>query len=146
MRKYIFLLFIMTLVTVSVGCATKRQTGALTGAAAGTAVGAAVGDTKGAIIGGLLGTIVGHEVGRHMDRQDRRETYRALEYNETGQTADWVNPDTGRRYYVTPQDTFAYHGRSPCREFDIVSRDRGYEYHSTEIACRRNDGSWEIQS
>lgn len=81
-----------------------------------------------------------------MDRQDRHETYEALEFNETGEATDWVNPDTGRYYEVTPEDTFVYRGMEPCREFDIVTREGGREYHSTEIACRRSDGSWEIQS
>jgi surface antigen len=145
MHKFITLVVIAILVTAAAGCATKRQTGAVTGAAAGTAVGAAVGDTQTAIIGGLLGTIVGHEVGRYMDEQDREETYEALEFSETGQTTDWVNPDTGRSYYVTPQETFAYQGQEPCREFALVTREGSYERRTTEIACRRADGSWEIQ-
>jgi surface antigen len=146
MHKLFTLIVIAILVAAAVGCATKRQTGALGGAAAGTAIGAAVGDTETAVIGGLLGTIVGHEVGRYMDRQDRQETYEALEFSETGETTDWVNPDTGRSYYVTPQDTFAYQGQEPCREFDLVTREGGQEYRTREIACRRADGSWEIQS
>jgi len=34
----------------------------------------------------------------------------------------------------------------PCREFDVVNRDDGYEYRITEMACRRANGSREIQS
>lgn len=141
-------LFIAVLITLLVAaassCATKRQTGAAAGAAAGTAVGAAVGDTEGAIIGGLLGTIVGHEVGRYMDKQDRERTRDVLEYNETGETSDWVNPDTGYRYEVTPRDTRDLAGNEPCREFDIITEDDGVEYRTTEVACRRPDGVWEI--
>jgi surface antigen len=144
MRSNIPLLILTFVCVATSGCATKRQTGAVTGAATGAAVGAAVDDSKGAVIGGILGALVGSEVGRYMDKQDRQETHDILEFNQTGQTGDWVNPDTGRRYYVTPQDTFAYRGQEPCREFDIVTRDRGRESRATEIACRRNDGSWVI--
>lgn len=145
MRKILFVIALTLLAAIAAGCATKRQTGAVAGAAAGTAVGAAVGETKGAVIGGLVGAVVGSEVGRYMDRRDREATYDALEYTRTGERAEWINPDTGRRYYVTPRDTFAYRGQEPCREFDIVTQEGGREFRSTEIACRRSDGSWVIQ-
>ena len=131
---------------VAAGCATRRETGAVTGAAAGTAAGAAIGDTEGAIIGGLLGTIVGHEVGRYMDRQDRQQTRNALENNRTGETSDWINPDTGRRYRVTPQDTYTGAGEQPCREFVIESSTHGATTRTIETACRQSDGTWKIRN
>lgn len=146
MYKFITIALITLTLAAASGCATKRQTGAATGAAAGAAVGAAVGDTEGAVIGGLLGTIVGHEVGRYMDKRDYDRTSQVLEYNRTNETTDWVNPDTGYRYYVTPRDTLDVAGAEPCREFDIVTREAGVEYRSTEVACRRPDGVWEIRS
>lgn len=146
MYKLITIILITLLVVAASACATKRQTGAATGAAAGTAVGAAIGDTEGAVIGGLLGTIVGHEVGRYMDRRDRERTREVLEHNRTGETSDWVNPDTGYRYEVTPRDTLEIAGNEPCREFDIVTEDNGVEYSTREVACRRPDGVWEIRS
>lgn len=145
-KSIIMTLALLIIVAVVAGCATKRQTGALTGASAGTAIGAAAGDTEAAIIGGLLGTIVGHEIGRHMDRQDRQRTRDVLENNRTGQTSDWVNPDTGRRYAVTPQDTFSGAGNQPCREFVISSGTGPQAGRSIETACRRPDGTWEIRN
>lgn len=125
-------------------CTTQRETGALTGAAVGTAAGAAIDDSEGAVIGGLLGTIVGHEVGMQMQREDRLRTSRALENNRTGESTAWVNPDTGREYRVTPEDTFRNESERPCREFDMVSEYRGERVRTTEVACRQPDGTWEI--
>jgi len=65
--------------------------------------------------------------------------------NRTGQTSDWVNPDTGRRYTVTPRDTFSGPDTQPCREFVIESSSNGRSQRTLETACRRPDGIWEIR-
>ena len=136
--------FAMIVTGLAGGCATKRETGALTGAATGTAAGAAIGDTEAAVIGGLLGTIVGHEIGYQMQREDRLRTRDVLEHNRTGQTSGWVNPDTGRRYSVTPRDTYTGVGQRPCREFVIETGTGPNQRESIKTACRRADGTWEI--
>lgn len=139
------LLSIAIVALASTGCATKQRTGAAVGGAAGAAVGAAVGDTEGAVIGGLLGAMVGYGIGRHMEEEDREEVAYALEKNETGETSVWTNPDTGDAYAVTPTETYSESG-NPCRRFVLVREANGEEYETTETACRRPDGSWEIVS
>lgn len=84
-------------------------------------------------------------IGRQMDRSDRQHTRDVLKNNRTGQTLDWVNPATGRRYAVTPQETFSQAGNQPCREFVISSGSGAQARRSTETACRRPDGGWEIR-
>jgi len=142
-RTSIIILILMSMAVVQ-GCQSHRETGALTGAAVGAGAGAIAGGTKATVIGGLIGTIVGHEIGFQMDRQDRIHTSRALEHNRTGEPAHWTNPDTGHAYSVTPRQTFENDGGAPCREFTMVSDYRGEQVRTTEVACRRADGSWEI--
>ena len=67
---------VAALVSVSPGCATKAQTGAIIGAGAGGAVGAAVGKATGntarwAIIGAAVGGMTGAVIGAQMDKQAR---------------------------------------------------------------------------
>lgn len=140
------IVFTIVVAGLAAGCATKRETGALTGAATGTAAGAAIGDTEAAVIGGLLGTIVGHEIGYRMQREDRQRTRDVLEHNQTGQSSDWVNPDTGRRYAVTPRVTYRGARQRPCREFVIEWGTGPSARKSVESACRRPDGTWQIMN
>lgn len=144
MKRLSIIVLILVSIALVEGCRTGRETGALSGAAVGAGAGALAGGTKATVIGGLVGTIVGHEIGRQMDRQDRHHTSRALEHNRTGEPARWTNPDTGRAYSVTPRDTFEGDHGGPCREFTMVSEHRGEQVRTTEVACRRSDGSWEI--
>jgi len=68
----------------------------------------------------------------------------ALEYNQTSQTADWVNPDTGRSGAVVPVRTYENAQGQPCREFTttIIIGDREEQGYGT--ACRQPDGSWQL--
>ncbi len=128
------------------GCATKQQTGAVVGAGAGALAGNMLthGSAGGTIIGGLLGALVGSEVGRHMDEKDQRQLAQALETTPTNRPVQWVNPDSGNAYSVTPMRTFTQASGAPCREFrmygDVGSRQQ--EVYGT--ACRQPDGSWRI--
>lgn len=138
------LLSISLVVAAASGCATKTRTGAAVGGATGAVLGSAIGDdTEGAIIGGILGAIAGYGVGRYLEEQDREEVAFALEKSETGETSTWTNPDTGQNYAITPTETYTMSG-NPCREFVLVREVNGEEYETTETACRRADGRWEI--
>ncbi len=125
-------------------CATHRGTGAVAGGALGAGIGTAIdgGGAEGAIIGGLLGVIIGSEIGRGMDRRDRRRIYDSLEHSPSGRRSEWVNPDTGQQYAVTPRESYQDSRGRPCREFILTSDEFGNPVTGT--ACRRRDGSWQM--
>jgi surface antigen len=131
---------------LAVGCANQQGTGAAVGAGAGALAGSALthGNAGGAIVGGILGALVGSEVGRRMDERDQQRLAQSFETAPTNQPTQWVNPDTGNSYSVTPLRTYQQASGSPCREFrmfgDVGTRQQ--EVYGT--ACRQPDGSWRI--
>lgn len=125
---------------MATGCQTKSQTGAAVGAGGGGLLGAAVGGTSGALVGAAIGGLFGYGVGRAIEEEDQRRVAYALEEN---QPVSWVNPDTGYRYEVVPQNTVVRAGRE-CREFRMMARVDGDFEEVNGFACRRPDGSWEL--
>jgi surface antigen len=124
---------------------TQRDTGMIVGGILGGVIGHEVGGGSGrtaaTIIGTLIGATIGGEIGRSMDEQDRLKTAHTLETVRTGVHSQWVNPDTGNRYTVTPTRT--YDSRSgPCREYTVDAQIGGKTEQVTGTACRQNDGSW----
>jgi len=141
MSRTIFI--IVLLAVLASGCSSNRETGALTGGAAGAGIGALIGDgAAGPIIGGLLGVIVGSEIGREMDKRDRRYIASTLETSPSGRRSEWVNPDSGKRYAVTPREAYEGSGGQPCREFVVTSDEYNNPVYGT--ACRRTDGTWHM--
>ena len=67
----------------------------------------------------------------------------ALEYNRTGATSTWRNPDTGASGTFTPKKTFESRGRY-CREFTQTIQVGGKSEQGYGTACRQPDGSWKI--
>ncbi|WP_018863668.1 MULTISPECIES: RT0821/Lpp0805 family surface protein [Thioalkalivibrio] len=134
------------------GCAHyggQEQAGMVIGGALGGLLGAEVGAGRGrtaAIIAGTLaGAAIGGAVGRSMDDVDRMKTAQTLETVRTGVPAQWVNPDTGHQYAVTPTRTFDT-ATGPCREYTIDATIGGQREQVYGTACRQPDGSWQIQS
>jgi len=129
------------------GCATREQTGqvigGVAGAAAGTQVGGGTGRTIATIGGAIIGAAVGGAIGSRMDDNDRQQTGFALENSETGQTTQWVNPDTGYRYEVLPTSTFQSNSGQPCRNYTMQAVIDGRNETITGTACRQADGTWE---
>ena len=138
------------------GCAmTNEQGGAFGGALAGGTLGALAGnalDCKGcALIGGLVGAFAGSQVGanigRHMDRNDAARMHHAVNNSRTGHRTAWSNPDSGMSYDVTPTRTYRSQRTGDyCREVTIGEAKVGgkrQEVYGT--ACRKPDGSWEMQ-
>lgn len=130
------------------GCTmTQEQSGGLLGGAAGAAAGSAVGGGSGRtvaiILGALIGSAVGANIGRHMDEQDRIRTAEAMEYNPTGRSSTWRNPDTQTAYTVTPTRTYETNA-GPCREFTMDAEVGGKPEQVYGTACRQPDGSWKI--
>ncbi len=132
------------------GCAnmTREDTGTLIGGVAGAAVGSTIGGGRGntaaIVLGALAGSMIGSKIGKYMDQQDRMRAAQAFEYNRTGQTTSWKNPDTGNHYEVTPTKTYETDQGTPCREFTMDAQvgDRPQQVYGT--ACRQADGSWKI--
>ena len=118
--------------------------GGVAGAAAGSQVGGGSGRTVAMIAGALIGSVVGERIGARMEEDDLRQTASALESNPTGDASEWVNPDTGNTFRVTPTGTWERDGR-PCREFEFrVETERGTDLQE-RTACRGDDGVWDVQ-
>ena len=137
-------------VSLITACATggpQEQSGSVVGGVVGAAVGSTIGKgdgrTAAIILGTLTGSMIGANVGRYMDQQDRVHTAETLEYNRTGQTSEWKNPDTGYDYSVTPTRTYES-AQGPCREFTMDAMVGGRMQQVYGTACRQADGSWKI--
>lgn len=142
--------FALVLVAALAGCETmdKEDQGQIIGGVVGGVLGAQVGDGSGRtaaiIIGTLAGSMIGAEIGRTMDEQDRAQVATALHDNRTQQSTTWINPDTGRRYTVTPTRTYDGEGQ-PCREFSLRATVVGQpDQPLFGTACLRSDGAWVI--
>lgn len=121
---------------------TRQDVGTVVGGVIGGVVGSELtGDAAGTILGTLVGSFVGSAIGGEMDRNDRRHAAHTLETAPTGSTTQWVNPDTGVRYRVTPKRTFEL-GGGPCREYTVEAQVGGKPETVTGTACRQADGSW----
>jgi surface antigen len=131
---------------------TKQTVGALGGAAlggwAGSQVGGGSGQLAATAAGALIGALVGSEIGRTMDEVDRMKAQRAYTQATTapvGQTITWDNPETGNYGTVTPTREGTKDSGEYCREFQQTVVIGGREEQAYGVACRRPDGSWEVQ-
>ena len=132
----------------------KETAGTLVGAGTGALIGSQVGGGKGQLaaiaIGTLMGAWAGNEVGKSLDRADKlaaqRTSQDALEYNKTGQTSTWRNPDSGHSGTVTPVNTYRNDAGRDCREFETTIYVDGKQEQGKGTACRQPDGTWQIQS
>ena len=117
--------------------------GGVLGGALGSQVGGGRGRTAATIVGALIGANIGANVGRSMDENDRRRTASVLETGYTGQSTQWVNPDTHNQYTVTPTRTYESAG-APCREYTMRALVGGRPDEVYGRACRQPDGSWQV--
>ena len=98
----------------------RAQVGAVGGAAGGALIGQIIGhNTEATLIGAAVGTMLGYIVGNEMDKYDRQELNHVYERGVSGQTAAWVNPDTGNQYQVTPQPAYNSSAKQVCRQAEI---------------------------
>ena len=131
---------------------TKQTVGALGGAAAGGLLGAQFGHGSGKLAataaGVLIGALIGSEIGRSMDEVDRMKAQQAYNQAATapiGQTIAWDNPNTGNYGTVVPIREGTKNTGEYCREFQQTVVIGGRQEDAYGTACRRPDGSWEIQ-
>jgi len=150
LERLLIAAFISTLFFLH-GCetTTHAQEGEVIGAVIGGVVGAQIGDgdtqTAAIILGTIAGSMIGRHIGQSMDDTDRMMTARSLNDSRTGQSTNWVNPDTGYEYTVTPTRTFE-ESSGPCREFQLDATVGGrtdQDVYGT--ACLQADGSWLVQ-
>lgn len=137
------------------GCATyhtpSRETqGAVAGGVIGGVLGSTVGGGRGrvwaAAAGTLIGALAGGHVGRQLDELDRYRAGRTLETAPTGASKEWVNPDSGTAYSVTPTRTYDSGYGTPCREFTMDADVGGQTEQVYGTACRQADGSWKMST
>lgn len=155
MKNIIGLALIIAISSIFAGCAShqfpNRQTqGTIAGGVIGGALGSSIGGGSGRVIaaaaGTLIGAVIGSNIGGQLDELDRYHAGRTLETARTGHSQEWVNPDNGNEYQVTPTKTFHNQQGTPCREFimDAVVGGRVEQVYGT--ACRQGDGSWKIKT
>ena len=127
----------------------KTQIGAAGGAAAGGLIAAATGTGAAGIAAGvILGGLAGGALGNYLDQRDRelaaQTTQNQLEHGQTGQSAEWVNPDSGHRGTVTPTRTYQSSSGQDCRDFTQTVTVDGRTETASGTACRQADGSWKV--
>ena len=132
----------------------KQGLGTVGGAILGGIAGAQFGSGEGRLIatglGAVLGALAGGEIGRTLDNADRQymgdTTQRALEYENSGESIAWNNPDSGNYGTVTPQPAYQNGTGRYCREFQQTITVGGKREQAYGTACRQPDGSWKIVS
>jgi surface antigen len=144
-RVFIRNLLVLCVAATALGCATREQTGqvigGVAGAAAGSQVGGGSGQTIATIGGALVGAFVGGQIGSQMDERDYQQTSLALEQSRTGESTQWINPDSGNQYSIQPTNTYQA-ASGPCRDYTMVAVIDGRNETVTGTACRQPDGTW----
>ena len=155
MLKNIVLAGIIMLGAILSGCATyhppnKETQATVAGGVIGGVLGSTIGDGRGKIWGAaagtLIGALVGSHVGRQLDELDRYKAGQTLETARTGSSREWVNPDSGTEYTVTPTRTYDSGYGTPCREFTMDAEIGGNTEQVYGTACRQADGSWKMSA
>ncbi len=130
----------------------KQTLGTLIGAGLGGLAGSQIGSGTGQLAavgaGVLLGGLLGNEVGKSLDKADvayaERNAQQTLEYQPTGATSSWVNPDSGNSGSITPTKTYQSAGGENCREYQQTVTVAGEQQSAYGTACRQPDGSWKL--
>ena len=138
------------LMAITSGCQgiPKQDQGALIGAVVGGVVGNQFGSGSGQVLataaGTVVGAVAGASVGQSLDSYDRFQAQRAFEYNRTGQSSVWVNPDSGAQVGITPTKTYQTASGQYCREYRTTVQVGGKAEQAYGTACRQPDGAWRI--
>lgn len=123
-----------------------RVLGGVAGGIAGSQVGHGDGRKIATVAGAIIGVVIGGNIGRRMDRADTACAYQALEFASPGETVYWRNPDSQIEYGITPARLTRRADGRECREYESsVTGGGASDKGSSGVACRRSDGSWEIE-
>jgi len=145
-KKMLVVLLLLVFLFTS-GCATmsRREGGAIIGGAAGAGIGQLIAlSPEATLIGLLIGAILGAIIGNEMDEMDRQNVNHAYEEKPDNQTHDWINPNNGNKFSVTPTSTDTLQGQ-PCRMATIESIIDGNHEQVSSQACRNAKGVWELR-
>ena len=131
----------------------KEKIGSIAGAVGGGVLGAQVGGGSGQIIaasvGTMLGAWVGSEIGSSLDKADygyaQQAEARAYEAPLNQQIA-WNNPESGNYGTVTPIRDGSTASGDFCREYEQTIYVGGRAETGVGVACKRDDGKWEVVS
>jgi len=147
MLKTIAIMVCGAVLLTSCASGTRGQGGAMMGAAGGALVGQAIGhNTEATLIGAAVGALLGYIVGNEMDKFDRMQLNQAYETTPSYQSSQWVNPDNGNRYAVTPQPAYTQpQSGQVCREAEILATVNGRAEKTVSTACRDNSGRWVLR-
>jgi len=119
--------------------------GGVLGGATGSRIGKGDGRTAATIAGTVIGILVGRSIGRHMDAADQQCTGQVLEHAPDRNTINWIDPDSGAEYLVTPTRTFRHQDGRYCREYTTRALVGGRQQETWGQACRQPDGSWAMR-
>lgn len=130
----------------------KQTAGTVIGAGLGGLAGSQIGSGKGKLVatgaGVLIGALLGSEIGKSLDNADKammqRTSQQSLEYNRTGQSSSWRNPDSGHSGTYTPTSTYKSASGQDCREFEQTVTIDGRTERAIGHACRDANGVWRI--
>lgn len=131
----------------------KEKIGSVFGAVAGGYAGSKVGGGSGQLwataTGTLLGAWVGNEVGKSLDKADIAYARQAEEkaYDvPIGQQVSWNNPESGNYGTITPVRDGSTATGDYCREYEQTIYIEGRAETGVGVACKRDDGKWEVIS
>jgi surface antigen len=151
-RIAVVLVATLTAVACAQDAGQKETAGTLVGAGLGGLAGSQIGSGSGKLAavgaGVLLGGLLGRSIGRSLDAADRAymaETQQhSLEYERTGTTSQWQNPDSGHSGTFTPTKYYESGTGQPCREYTQTVVISGRQETAYGTACREADGTWRI--
>ncbi|MFP4391294.1 MAG: glycine zipper domain-containing protein [Desulfohalobiaceae bacterium] len=145
-RLLIFLL-LGILAAGSLSCShqsSKAQQGSVFGGLAGGLLGSQLGPEdrrrENALIGAGLGFMAGYVIGNEMDKFDQRQLQQTLEYQPSGRSSSWVNPDTGHKFQATPGPARAGDNRI-YRDIEISANIDGRQ-ETVQAQAYREQGRW----
>ena len=132
---------------VARGRCDREKVGAVIGGVLGGVVGNQVGNRDNrvvaTIIGAAVGALFGAAIGRDMDDSDRACLGHSLELGASGRPVRWSNTRAGIDYELVPLD--GVRGDTTCRNFRIVTVERGHREERRGYACQSAPGVWEIR-
>jgi surface antigen len=131
-----------------VGAALGGGFGAYGGGYLGSQVGTGAVQTVSTIAGASVGALFGSAIGRKLAQGDLnlmgQATQATLESSPSGSATAWRNPDSGNAGSIVASPAFERDSR-PCRAFQqTLAIDGGVE-QAAGTACRRPDGTWDVQ-
>jgi surface antigen len=129
----------------------KAVLGTVLGAAVGVGIVAIAGGTPGSMAAaGAAGALIGGFLGNRLDERDKRmareAANQAFETARTGQSTEWSNPESGNSGSVTPTKTYQLANGQYCRQYTQDIKVGGENHQTYGTACRKADGTWEVQS